>query len=183
LLSHCALASDDRGLWVPAFAGTTQEFKGAVSRSRGAMHPRFARKFSRPGNSEGAGKTGCALHPRSRVHKKVEVAHTSIQVQRKHSGLPCAMALRLITCSPRRSGFVCHRRPADIAGLRPVGPASPPRNLTPTQRLSGPHAFAVRNYASRLRAARSLTGLSPTRPATNLRARRSRVHRSPAHVS
>ena len=27
-------------------------------------------------------------------------AHTSIQVQRKHSGLPCAMALRLISCSP-----------------------------------------------------------------------------------
>src|SRR5258708_4147564 len=29
-------------------------------------------------------------------------AHTSIQVQRKQSGLPCAMALRLISCSPRR---------------------------------------------------------------------------------
>jgi hypothetical protein len=32
--------------------------------------------------------------------------HTSIQVQRKHSGLPCAMALRLIPRSPRRSGFL-----------------------------------------------------------------------------
>ena len=28
-------------------------------------------------------------------------AHTSIQVQRKHSGLPCAVALRLTSCSPR----------------------------------------------------------------------------------
>ena len=28
--------------------------------------------------------------------------HTSIQVQRKHSGLPCAVALRLMPCSPRR---------------------------------------------------------------------------------
>jgi hypothetical protein len=27
-------------------------------------------------------------------------AHTSIQVKREHSGLPCAMALRLISCSP-----------------------------------------------------------------------------------
>jgi hypothetical protein len=27
--------------------------------------------------------------------------HTSIQVQRRQSGLPCAMVLRLITCSPR----------------------------------------------------------------------------------
>jgi hypothetical protein len=29
-------------------------------------------------------------------------AHTSIQVQRKHSGIPHAMALRLMPCSPRR---------------------------------------------------------------------------------
>jgi hypothetical protein len=34
----------------------------------------------------------------ARVDKKT---HMSIQVQRKHSGLPCAMALRLIPCSPR----------------------------------------------------------------------------------
>jgi hypothetical protein len=27
-------------------------------------------------------------------------AHTSIQVRRRQSGLPCAMALRLISCSP-----------------------------------------------------------------------------------
>ena len=51
--------------------------------------------------AEGAGKTGCTLHPRSRVQLRTENAHTSIQVQRKHSGLPCAMALRLISCSPR----------------------------------------------------------------------------------
>src|SRR5262245_11059409 len=41
--------------------------------------------------SEGAGKTGCSLHPRSRVPSAhLEKTHTSIQVQRKHSGLPCA---------------------------------------------------------------------------------------------
>src|SRR5712671_3098901 len=53
------------------------------------------------GKKEGAGKTGCALHPRSRVQYVQKNAHTSIQVQRKHSGLPCAMALRLISRSPR----------------------------------------------------------------------------------
>jgi hypothetical protein len=47
-------------------------------------------------SEEGAGKTGCALHPRSRVQCASKNAHTSIQVQRKHSGLPCAMVLRLI---------------------------------------------------------------------------------------
>jgi hypothetical protein len=31
-----------------------------------------------------------------------EKAHTSIQVQRRHSGIPCAMALRLMARSPRR---------------------------------------------------------------------------------
>src|SRR5258705_9618158 len=53
-----------------------------------------------PSRIEGAGKTGCALHPRSRVQLRTENAHTSIQVQRKHSGLPCAVALRLTSCSP-----------------------------------------------------------------------------------
>src|SRR6476661_6048947 len=33
-------------------------------------------------------------------------AHTSIQVQREHPGLPCAMALRLITSSPRRTALL-----------------------------------------------------------------------------
>jgi len=35
---------------------------------------------------------------RANAHQET---HTSIQVQRKHSGLPCAMALRLTSRSPR----------------------------------------------------------------------------------
>src|SRR3954447_15374912 len=38
-------------------------------------------------------------------------AHTSIQVQRRASGLPCAMALRLITYSPRRTALLPPLRP------------------------------------------------------------------------
>jgi hypothetical protein len=60
-----------------------------VSPSRGADHPRFAFSFA-PLNLEGAGKTRCTLHPRSRVPNTQTKVHTSIQVQRKHSGLPCA---------------------------------------------------------------------------------------------
>ena len=71
-----------------------------VSPSRGADRPRFASSFVAQ-KSEGAGKTGCSLHPRSRVQSTQTKTHTSIQVQRKHSGLPCAMALRLIASSPR----------------------------------------------------------------------------------
>jgi len=37
--------------------------------------------------------------------------------QRKHSGLPCAMALRLTSCSPRRTALL---------------PPSPPRSFRPS---------------------------------------------------
>jgi hypothetical protein len=60
----------------------------------------FARKLSL--EKEGAGNAGCTLHPRSRVQNAQRNAHTSIQVQRRQSGIPCAMALRLMPCSPRR---------------------------------------------------------------------------------
>jgi hypothetical protein len=46
-----------------------------------------------------------------------------------------------LTPSPREYGFV-----------RPVGLSKPPRDLTPTAEASGPHAFAVRFNAVRLRA-------------------------------
>src|SRR5207247_2984708 len=95
-----------------------------VSPSRGADRPRFAINFSPSRKLEGAGKTGCTLHPRSRVQLRTENAHTSIQVQAEHPGLPCAVALRLTSCSPRRTALL---------------PPSPPRsllleNLTPAPR-------------------------------------------------
>ena len=52
--------------------------------------------------TEGAGNAGCLLHPRSRVQCARGSAHTSIQVQPEHSGIPCAMGLRLMPRSPRR---------------------------------------------------------------------------------
>ena len=64
-----------RGVWVPAFAGTT---RGQASRSRGAISPELC-KFVAPPRTEGAGNAGCALHPRSRVQKSAIEAHTSIQ--------------------------------------------------------------------------------------------------------
>src|ERR671933_2116292 len=42
-------------------------------RSRGMNCPRFAETF-RPLQSEGAGKTGCAPHPRSRVRLRIAKA-------------------------------------------------------------------------------------------------------------
>ena len=37
---------------------------------------------------EGAGKTGCAPHPRSRVQMRTKNTHTSIQVRRRHPAFP-----------------------------------------------------------------------------------------------
>src|SRR4051812_19788307 len=64
---------------------------------------RFARALPTVSpKQEGAGNAGCLLHPRSRVQEMGVEAHTSIQVQPEHSGIPCAMVLRLMPRSPRR---------------------------------------------------------------------------------
>ena len=49
--------------------------------------PEFCQKFLAPEN-EGAGKTGCALHPRSRVRFALSRLHTSIQGSGEHPAFP-----------------------------------------------------------------------------------------------
>jgi len=88
---------------------------------------------------EGAGKTGCTLHPRSRVQLRTEDAHTSIQVQAEHPGLPCAVALRLTSCSPRRTALLPPSPPRSFASL----------GLNASTATSGPHDFAVRSSHTR----------------------------------
>src|SRR6476620_9097647 len=104
-----------------------------TSHSRGALRPRFAGELP-PSRTEGAGKTGCLLHPRSRVRfalNKTAHEHTG---QREHSGLPCAMALRLTSCSSRRTAL--------LPPLSQRSFASPERNASTA--TSEPHDFAVR---------------------------------------
>jgi len=75
-----------------------------------------------PSKSEGAGKTGCAPHPRSHVRVAQEQAaheHTGLA---EASGPPCAMALRLIRDRPGDPAF------CDTIALRPRWQ---PLNLTP----------------------------------------------------
>src|SRR3954467_2895097 len=60
-------------IWTRHFAGEDQR-KNTASRSRGRFCPSFAIQCSAL-LSEGAGKTGCALHPRSRVQIAQEGAH------------------------------------------------------------------------------------------------------------
>ena len=82
-----------------AFVAGNDGVPDMISPSRGAMRPKFSKNFL---PKEGAGNAGCTLHPRSRVQTVRKKTHTSIQVQSEHSGIPCAMALRLMPCSPRR---------------------------------------------------------------------------------
>ena len=76
--------------------------------------------------------------------------HTSIQVQRRHSDIPCAMALRIIARSPRRIGLVCLRR-LRIGLIRARSGRQASEDLTPTTEASGPHDFTVRNSATSAR--------------------------------
>jgi hypothetical protein len=96
-------------LWVPAFAGTTWEdsiFKPLTRlRIPATQCARGLLLLHAPLRKRAQGKPG-ARCTRGLACKKDRKAHTSIQVQRKHSGLPCAMVLRLMSSSPRRSGFL-----------------------------------------------------------------------------
>src|ERR1700738_5048025 len=92
--------------------------------------------------TEGAGKAGCPLHPQPRVRNK------STRVSHHRStgtpGIPCAMVLTVsfvLLCDR----LVCHRHRADMAGRGPVGPTSPPRDLTPA---SGRHDHTTSPSAS-----------------------------------
>ena len=74
-----------------------------TSRSRGAIRPRFAINVRLP--NRGAGKTGYALHPRSRVLSCAIKTHTSIQVQRRHSGLRRAVVYGFYRVLPGDRAF------------------------------------------------------------------------------
>ena len=88
---------------------------------------------------EGAGKTGCALHPRSHAQCLQTKTRTSIQVWRKHTGLPCAMALRLIRFRPG-DRLSCHHRPFEALASH---------ELDASTGASDPNDFAVRKCHAR----------------------------------
>src|SRR3989442_5707621 len=98
---------EDTGAVPRSATGSVAFGRNGLSSSNGrlARNRPFAHSDRFPGH-KGAGKTGCALHPWSRVPNAQTKTHTSIQVQRKHSGLPCAVALRLTSCSPRRTALL-----------------------------------------------------------------------------
>src|ERR1700743_411927 len=125
--------------------------------SRDSICPRFANSL-RPERKRAQGKPG-ARCTRGLVCKLcIKKTHTSIQVQRRQSGLPCAMALRLIPCS----------LPGDRACL-PPSPTNCFVDLTPA---SGRQDHTASPYASAsyVRAQKRATTLPrPPHPAPNVR--------------
>src|SRR5215203_3299090 len=110
-----------------------------TSRSRGALRPRFAITFA-PLKTEGAGKTGCLLHPRSRVRFAQTKLHTSIQGSANTPAFPAQWLYGLLRALPGERLF-CLRRPGETfasSGLS-AGTATPK-----------PHDFAVRLRRARL---------------------------------
>ena len=70
--------------------------------------------------------------------KQVAHEHTG---QLEHSGLPCAMGLRLISCSPRSGRARCHRRPREVFPLANLTPASGRQDHTTSPYASGAHVY------------------------------------------
>src|ERR1700693_1695720 len=91
----------------------------------------------RRSKAEGAGKSGCPLHPQPRVRSVVSTRAESPQVHRIHPALPCAMVLTDSFALSPVIGLSCHRRLADTY----------PPSLTPASRrqdhTTSPSAFSA----------------------------------------
>ena len=150
-----------------------------VSPSRGAFAPELCLSF-RPQIKRAQGMPGAGWHPRSRVQIALVVAHTSIQVQPEQPGIPCAMVLRLIPCSPWRripfasiaGGLKDCRNPVGSTFLRRLDTSNGCQNHTALPYAASPVVYALC----------SLTDFRPALP-TPPRAQRCRVHRNPPQRS
>jgi hypothetical protein len=116
----------------------------------------------------------CAKGGKENAHE-----HTG---QRRTSDIPCAMALRLMTRSPRGIGLSCPRRLRITGSSAPGRADSPSADLTPTIEASGPHDFTVRFSTARPARVVTAHGVYPALP-TQSRARCRRVHHIPSQRS
>src|SRR5437588_2306811 len=118
--------------WIASSLSLLAMTVDTVSRSRGALRPRLAINFPPSSKLEGAGKTGCLLHPRSRVRFAQTKMHTSIQGSGSIPAFPAQWLYGLLRALPGERLF-CHRRRRDTS-----------RPLDASTAASGPHDFAVR---------------------------------------
>jgi hypothetical protein len=126
-------------LWVPARRPGRRGWIASSQvrtslHSRGTLRPSFTKSFARKTkgavpSQEGGRESRVRAAPAISCAKAERKTHTSIQVQRKQSGLPCAMVLRLISCSPWRPAFLSPSSPRSLL-LKNLTPASGRRDHT-----------------------------------------------------
>ena len=124
----------------------------ARSRSRDMNCNRgLLENFSRPPNQRAQGRPGacCTRGPACDLRK--QNGTRAYRAAGTLSGLPCAMALRLTSCSPRRTALL---PPLSLRSF-----ASPGRNASTA--TSEPHDFAVRIRRVRLLAPSRVHRISP----------------------
>jgi hypothetical protein len=91
----------------------------------------------RRSSREGAGKTGCALHPRSRVQKAKRTRTRAYRFSGSSPAFPAQWFYGLFRALPG-DRLSCHRRPREIS-----------HELDASIGASGPHDFAVHISAVR----------------------------------
>jgi len=147
--------------------------------SRGGRRPRFAYRCPSQMREQGMPDARCTRGPVCKLGKKAAHEHTG---QRRTSDIPCAMALRLITRSPRRiRAFV-----ASVASRKPA--PRPGRAFSTSARLDANHRGVGSTRFCRTLRHRSFArpedrSRSLSRPAISSRARCRRVHRIPSQRS
>ena len=92
-----------------------------------------------PSQTEGAGKAGCALHPRSRVQCASRMRTRAYRFSGEHPAFPAQWFTVYFVLSPVNGSFA-------IVATQGVNPAQ----LDASTAASGPHDFAVRVTSVRL---------------------------------
>src|SRR5437762_1814791 len=107
--------------------------RGDENYSRGAISPELCINVA---SLENRGRRECRVRaaPAVSCAKNCTFGAHEHTGQRKHSDIPCAMALRLISSSPRWSGLVVTVIPEKLAS----------QELDASIAAPGPHDFAVR---------------------------------------
>src|SRR3954452_19513575 len=126
------------------------------SHSRDMNCPRFAINFP-PSPIRGRREDRVLAAPavsRAICANKTAHEHTG---QREHSGLPCAMALRLISCSPRRTALLPPSPRGKLSLLPDLTPA--PRRPNHT---TSPYAFHVHRISPHVRDDRERPSMGET---------------------
>ena len=118
--------------------------EGMRPRSRGAMRPRFALSF-RPRKQEGAGKTGCALHPRSRVQNAQRKRTRAYRFSGGNPAFPAQWFYGLFRALPGDRAFLPPSSARSLL-LANLTPASGRQDHTTSPSASAP--FVIRASAS-----------------------------------